>query len=94
MCKYGYLRNIYRGIFVFSENKKEYTPDEILHEKYICRNGQTIGKILKASESGYPQDRYLSTKISIKTTWREYSVAGVKVFGKGITLEQLEKKME
>ena len=89
MCKYGYLRNIYRGIFVFSENKKEYTPDEILHEKYICRNGQTIGKILKASESGYPQDRYLSTKIKVSNLWYQCSIGPYRIFIRGITPEEL-----
>ena len=94
LCDEGRIRRLYVGIYILAGNSKDYSIEEILYNKYVCRNGQIIGKLVKASESGFKEDRYLSVKISIKTNWRQYSVAGVKVFGKGITPEQLEKKME
>ena len=63
-------------------------------EDDVLPNGKTIGKLVKASEKGFKEDRYLSTKISLKTAWQKYSFAGVKVFGKGITPEQLEKMIK
>lgn len=86
----GRIRRLHIGLYVFSENVKDYTIEEILYNKYVCRNGKTIGKLLKASESGFKEDRYLSTKIALKTAWQKYNFAGVKVFGKGITPEQLK----
>lgn len=94
LCNEGRICRLYVGIYILAGNSKDYSIEEILYNKYVCRNGRTIGKLVKASEGCFKEDRYLSTKISIKTTWREYSVAGVKVFGKGITPEQLEKMIK
>ena len=94
LVRQGRIRKIHIGLYVFSENVNDYTTEEILYNKYVCRNGKTIGKLVKASEKGFKEDRYLSTKISLKTAWQKYSFAGVKVFGKGITPEQLEKMIK
>lgn len=94
LVRQGRIRKIHIGLYVFSENVNDYTTEEILYNKYVCRNGKTIGKFVKASEKGFKEDRYLSTKISLKTAWQKYSFAGVKVFGKGITSEQLEEMIK
>lgn len=56
---------------------------EYLYNKYVCRNGKVVGELLKAGESGYKEDRYISIKFGNKGKWRIYSFAGVKILGKG-----------
>lgn len=84
LCNEGRIRRITVGVYVFPNNEKQYTAEEILYNKYVCRNGKVIGELLKAGESGYKEDRYISIKFGNKGKWRIYSFAGVKILGKGM----------
>lgn len=84
LCNEGRIKRITVGVYVFPNNEKQYTAEKILYNKYVCRNGKVIGELLKADESGYKEDRYVSTKFGNKGKWRIYSFAGVKILGKGI----------
>ena len=83
LCNEGRIRRITVGVYVFPNNEKQYTAEEILYNKYVCRNGKVVGELLKAGESGYKEDRYISIKFGNKGKWRIYSFAGVKILGKG-----------
>lgn len=40
----GKIRQIDRSLFVFSENLKDYTPEDIAEARYINKNGEIIGE--------------------------------------------------
>lgn len=84
LCNEGRIKRITVGVYAFSNNEKQYTAEEILYNKYVYRNGKVIGELLKAGESCYKEDRYVSIKFGNKGKWRIYSFAGVKIIGKGI----------
>lgn len=74
------LSRVVVGVYVFASNEKDYSVDELIQNKYVSRNGRTIGRYVDYAPG---EKRIESTMVSIKS-YREYSFAGVKLLIKGI----------
>lgn len=80
----GYLKFLCNGVYVFPENNKTYSPEDLFIEKYVCRSGKIIGRMLYPEETGEEELRCESSIIDNKKDWLERSIAGFTVKTRGI----------
>lgn len=84
MVRKGYLRRIYMEVYVFVENRKEYTPEDLFMERYVCHNGKVVGRILYPEETGLSKPRCESTMINDKEKWIMRGPNGFRLMSRGI----------
>lgn len=74
------LRRIVTGVYVFGTNNKEYSAEELVYNKYICRNGRIIGRYIDYAAG---ERRIESIMVSAKK-YQKYYFAGLVLRIRGI----------